>query len=69
MTNVDGNKVELDQTIFFAESGGQESDEGTINGIPVLIAQKLGVRLIYTLESSPNFTLGDIVTTNIDWKR
>ncbi|ELB2821708.1 alanyl-tRNA editing protein [Vibrio alginolyticus] len=69
VTNVDGNKVELDQTIFFAESGGQESDEGTINGIPVLIAQKLGVRLIYTLESSPNFTLGDIVTTNIDWKR
>ena len=44
VTNVDGNKVELDQTIFFVESGGQESDKGTINGIPVLIAQKLGVR-------------------------
>ncbi|PLX61472.1 MAG: alanyl-tRNA editing protein, partial [Vibrio alginolyticus] len=26
VTNVDGNKVELDQTIFFVESGGQESD-------------------------------------------
>src|SRR5688572_15537029 len=33
---VDGNTVVLDETIGFSESGGQESDRLTINGIEVL---------------------------------
>ncbi|MBM4840426.1 alanyl-tRNA editing protein [Vibrio parahaemolyticus] len=69
VTSVDGSNVELSQTIFYAESGGQESDRGTINGIPVLLARKAGTRLIYTLKSPPNFISGDTVTTYIDWER
>lgn len=69
VTSVDGCNVELSQTIFYAESGGQESDRGTIDAIPVLHAQKLGNRLVYTLQSTPSFIPGDTVTTHIDWER
>jgi alanyl-tRNA synthetase len=44
VTSVEGRKVKLDQTIFFAFCGGQESDKGTIGGINVLTATKLGDR-------------------------
>ncbi|MDE1233403.1 alanyl-tRNA editing protein [Vibrio aestuarianus] len=69
VTRVDSSNVELSQTIFYAESGGQESDRGTINGIPVLLARKVGTRLIYTLKYPPNFIPGDTVITRIDWER
>ena len=36
VTEINGKKIKLDQTIFFAFSGGQSSDEGTINGIKVI---------------------------------
>ncbi len=66
---IDGNDIELHQTIFYAESGGQESDKGTINGIPVVLATKHGKRIIYSLERQPDFKAGDTVVTQIDWQR
>ena len=36
-------------TIFYAFSGGQESDAGTIAGLPVLEARKDGAEILYTL--------------------
>jgi len=35
VTSVNGTRVKLDQTIFFAFSGGQESDSGNIGEINV----------------------------------
>ncbi len=56
-------------TLFYAESGGQESDAGTIDGIPVVGAIKSGSRIVYTLERQPTFRVGDQVITQIDWQR
>lgn len=71
VTGINGRKIKLNQTVFFAFSGGQESDEGTINSIKVLEAIKEGnkediVDIEYTLEEDPNFKVGDEVQVIID---
>ena len=40
VSSVEGNDITLDRTIFFAQSGGQESDHGSIGGHPVLETRK-----------------------------
>lgn len=69
VTHIHGNEVELSRTVFYAESGGQESDTGTIGGVPVINARKSGHGIIYTLESAPGFAVGDEVVCKIDWPR
>src|SRR3989338_1805732 len=71
VTSIDNNKVKLDQTIFYAFSGGQLSDEGTIGGIKVLEAKKEGDKenimdIEYTLADDPSFQVGDVVEVKID---
>lgn len=74
VTEIQGDKVKLDQTIFYAFSGGQHSDEGTIGGINVTEAVKQGdkeniIDIQYTLETEPTFRVGDVVTVKIDPER
>ncbi|AYO20004.1 alanine--tRNA ligase-related protein [Vibrio owensii] len=69
VSRIDGPCIELEETIFYAESGGQESDAGTIGGIQVIKAEKQGLSIVYTLEREPNFQAGAVVTTQIDWAR
>ena len=49
VTSVAGPCITLSETIFFAFSGGQESDMGTIAGQAVISAQKNGLEIVYTL--------------------
>lgn len=74
VTAIAGNKIKLDQTVFFAFSGGQESDEGTIGGIKVLQAVKQGDKenildIEYELETEPTFKVGDTVEVKINSER
>ncbi len=69
ITHIDGTDVELAATIFYAESGGQESDSGSIGSIPVIKAEKQGLSIRYTLAHQPDFNLGDEVVIKIDWPR
>ncbi len=64
--SVNGNEVRLSQSVFFAFSGGQESDSGAIGGIPVKEARKEGNDITYVLESAPAFSPGDEVEVKID---
>jgi Ser-tRNA(Ala) deacylase AlaX len=66
---VDGNDVTVEQTIFYALSGGQQSDAGTIGGRRVLQARKAGKEIVYTLEPGHDFKPGDPVRMRIDWAR
>jgi len=69
ITTVDGSNVTVDETIFFAFSGGQESDTGTIGGYPVIEAKKVGNTIGYTLPDSHNLKEGESVKIDIDWNR
>ncbi|QOZ82266.1 MULTISPECIES: alanyl-tRNA editing protein [Chromobacterium] len=66
---VDGPQVWLDATVFYAFSGGQESDAGSIAGLPVLRAEKQGLDIAYTLPDGHGLSAGDAVTVAIDWPR
>lgn len=65
----DGPEVQLDTTIFFAFSGGQESDVGTIGGVAVQSARKMDRDIVYTLPQDHGLKVGQSVTIEIDWER
>lgn len=66
---VNQNQITLLETIFFAFSGGQESDHGTIAGYPVLKAEKKDQEIIYTLPNNHHLKPNDAVEIRIDWDR
>ncbi len=66
---VNGNFVTVKETIFYAFSGGQESDHGTIGGFNVLSAKKQDKEIIYTLPDNHTLKVNDSVKIIIDWKR
>ncbi|MBI5447937.1 MAG: alanyl-tRNA editing protein [Gammaproteobacteria bacterium] len=66
---VRGDQITLEETIFYAFSGGQESDRGTIAGYPVIEAKKEGKEIIYTLPQEHALKVGDPVKIIIDWAR
>ncbi|KVW18550.1 alanyl-tRNA editing protein [Burkholderia cepacia] len=69
VTHVDGERVQVDATIFFAFSGGQESDAGSLGGYQVIRAEKQGLDIVYTLPHDHSLSVGDRVTWRIDWVR
>lgn len=69
VTRVDGEQVQVDATIFFAFSGGQESDYGSLAGYRVLKAEKRGLEIIYSLPHDHQLKVNDRVTWQIEWSR
>lgn len=69
ITSVKGNVVTVDKTIFFAFSGGQQSDSGTLGGYEVLEARKEGLEIFYTLSDGHTLQKGEPILIRIDWER
>src|SRR5258706_10265151 len=69
VASVTGNDLTLEETIFYAFSGGQESDSGTIGDHRVIEARKDGKTIVYTLDTGHGLRPGDNVIVRIDWDR
>jgi alanyl-tRNA synthetase len=69
ISSVGDDLVTLAETIFYAFAGGQESDTGTIAGLPVSEARKEGLEIFYTLPADHGLRPGDAVSVRIDWQR
>ena len=69
VTRMEGNKVYLDKTIFFGFSGGQQSDSGSINGIPLKDVIKEGKDIAHEFDVVPNFSVGQEVELKLDWEK
>src|SRR5262249_40311278 len=69
VATVSGDQITVEDTIFYAFSGGQESDAGTISGRRVVEAQKREREIVYTLEAGHGLSAADAVKIEIDWER
>jgi Ser-tRNA(Ala) deacylase AlaX len=69
VATVSGGDITLSATIFFAFSGGQESDIGTIKNQAVLVAKTRGMDVVYTLAENHGLVSGQSVIVQIDWAR
>ena len=66
VAGVDGPTVTLDRTYFYAESGGQPADRGTIDGVRVVDVQAGDGAVRHTLAEEPSFEVGGTVTGVVD---
>ena len=70
ITQCTENGVILDGTIIYSFSGGQESDEATINGAKVTASTILeNKEIIYKLGNSPKLVVGEEVISEINWDK
>ena len=69
ITSVNGNLLTLRETIAFAFSGGQQSDDGNISGFNILNAQLSGKEIYYTIDSGHMLQKDDTVLVKIDWEK
>ncbi|SDQ55502.1 alanyl-tRNA editing protein [Natronobacterium texcoconense] len=63
---VDGRDVELEETYFYPEGGGQPADRGTIDGTGLETVQKRNGTVVHTLASEPSLESGDEVDCTVD---
>lgn len=69
VNRVTGNTVTLKETIIFAMSGGQDSDDGTINGLDIIKAEKQGTEIYYIVPDGHGLASGDTVHLAINWEK
>lgn len=69
ISSVEDDWIGCEQTVFYAFSGGQESDHGHIADYTVLRAEKRGQEIIYQIASGHGLKPGDRIHMSIDWDR
>ena len=69
VSKIDGVNVVLDQTAFYALSGGQAGDRGTINGEDVVDTRIFDGVHVHVMSEEPSFSVGDDVHGVIEWDR
>jgi alanyl-tRNA synthetase len=63
---VQGNFVVLDQTWFYATSGGQMHDVGYLNAAAVVDVVKQGPYILHKLDDEAHFNIGDKIECRVD---
>jgi len=65
----EGNGIILDQTVFYATSGGQPHDTGSIDAYTVVDVKRGLEGVVHTLAGDVRPDVGSVVTCTIDWER
>ncbi|APW98111.1 hypothetical protein CHINAEXTREME_10070 [Halobiforma lacisalsi AJ5] len=67
VTSIDGKRVWLERSYFYAESGGQPADRGRIGDAEVVDVQLEDGEPVHVLAEEPSFRVGRRVLCSIDW--
>ncbi|MEK7447513.1 MAG: alanyl-tRNA editing protein [Patescibacteria group bacterium] len=67
VTEIDGNKVVIQENIFFPKTKGELGDFGTVNNIKVVNVEKNDGKVVVELESVGALKISDKVSQKIDW--
>lgn len=67
VTAVDGRQVWLETSYFYAESGGQPADRGTIGDHEVVDVRLVDGDPVHVLAEEPSFDAGRGVLCSVDW--
>lgn len=65
----EGQRVQLDQTLFYPRGGGVSCDTGTLNSLRVLETTKQDDRILHHLDSESALPVGTSVKGVVDWER
>ncbi|MFC4553130.1 MULTISPECIES: DHHA1 domain-containing protein [Halorussus] len=67
VADIDGRAVTLDESYFYAESGGQPADRGNLGGVAVEHVEKGDDgEVVHHLAADPDFEAGETVRAQID---
>lgn len=64
-----GKHVELEETAFYAESGGQSGDTGFLNNERVVNTIYDDNKHVHVMEKEPSFDIGETIHGEISWYR
>jgi len=64
-----GSHVVLDKTYFYAESGGQESDTGSMKDMKVVHVDKIGNVCVHKVEGEMKAVPGKLISCSVDEER
>ena len=66
---VSGSEVVCADTVLFPEGGGQNSDRGFINDVPVLSVSRRGTEAVHLVSPAVDWSPGTRVRQRLDWAR
>lgn len=69
VSRINGNKILLEETIFFPQTSTEPGDIGKINNSIVVGLKKEGDEIWHILNNPPIFKEGDTVNLQIDWDK
>ena len=69
VVSVEGQRVQLDQTLFYPKGGGVSCDTGTLNSLRVLETTRENDRILHHLDSQSAPPAGTSVRGVVDWER
>jgi len=67
VTSIDGRRVWLERSHFYAASSGQPADRGTVADIDVVDVELVGGEPVHVLAEEPSFRVGHRVLCSVDW--
>ena len=68
--HADSFAIQLDQTAFYPEGGGQPCDQGWISGLPVFkVEEGAGETILHWLKGQAGLTVGEVVSGELDVAR